>query len=46
MKYATPETKSLTMQAQSMICAGSPSPEPSAPGRMSLPNVSKTTGEW
>jgi len=45
-KYQTPETKSLNMQAQSMICAGSPSPAPTAPERMSLPNVVKTSGTW
>jgi len=44
--YLTPETKSLTMQAQGMICAGSPAPAPTAPERMSLPNVTKTNGTW
>jgi len=46
MKYTTPETKCLKVNAQGMICAGSPAPSPTAPERMSLPNVSKTTGSW
>jgi len=44
MKYTTPETKSLTVQAQSMICAGSPSPTPGRSGSigtMPVANVAK-----
>jgi len=44
-KYLSPETMSLQVNAQTIVCA-SPGPEP-APGRsMSLPNVSKTNGSW
>jgi len=46
MTYTTPETKSLQVNAQGIICAGSPVTPPSAPERMSLPNVSKTQGTW
>jgi len=46
MKYTTPETKSLQVNAQFALCEGSPAPPPAAPERMSLPNVSKTQGSW
>jgi len=51
MKYITPETKSLQVNGQDLLVsfgtnAGSPAPSPSAPDRMSLPDVTKTNGTW
>jgi len=45
MKYITPETKSLTMQAQGMICAGSPAPAPGRSGELGTMNVI-TVDDW
>jgi len=45
MKYTTPETKCLTMQAQGMICAGSPSPAPGRSGQLGTMTV-KNVSSW
>jgi len=44
-QYVIPQTTCLKVNAQTMICA-SAGPEPQAPGRMSLSNVTKTQGSW